>query len=114
MAEDRDLRERASPPAPEGAERALAVHERIRTLNQAIYMNIHEHLQLGRPSADKLLLLFCECGKPGCSKTFPISVVEYDRVRSSPGEFIVEPGYEPSGGERLVYTCAEFLVYEKA
>jgi hypothetical protein len=37
---------------------------------------------------------FCECSNIDCTRLLPMTVSEYERVRSDPKQFVVAPGHE--------------------
>jgi hypothetical protein len=45
--------------------------------------------------------LACECGRAACRETAQLSRLAYERVRSSGAGFIVVPGHERLGTERV-------------
>ena len=56
----------------------------------------------------------CECGNPDCHESVPLTVAEYERVRSNPIHFAVVPGHEEPDVEQVVARTERFAVIEKA
>jgi hypothetical protein len=59
------------------------------------------------------LLLVCECSDDGCKERIAVSAEEYKRLRENPSRFLVTPGHEADGSDRIVTRTADFLVVER-
>lgn len=55
----------------------------------------------------------CECSSPACSERIPITVSEYEHVRSQGTWFFVAPGHQNVEIELVVETKPTFLIVEK-
>lgn len=50
--------------------------------------------------ADEEVRIVCECERPECAEQIPMTLDEYDRLRSDPARFAIMPGHPfPAGGE---------------
>lgn len=58
-------------------------------------------------------LFICECSLPDCAESLEISAVEYENVRAHGTRFVVLPGHQLDGFERVVEGTSRFLVVEK-
>jgi hypothetical protein len=87
----------------EGRERRIAE-------NEAYWRQVNE---LSPPEPGMLNLVFCECGKLACRERVPMTVAEYEAVRSSPTTFVIFPGHAIPDVESVVGTTERFQVVEK-
>lgn len=55
----------------------------------------------------------CECGYPTCAEQIPMTLAEYEHVRSEPIWFVVVPGHELPEIERVLERLPSYLVVEK-
>jgi hypothetical protein len=55
----------------------------------------------------------CECGQQICLATVELTRAQYEAVRDESSRFIVVPGHEEAGVERVVQREPGFLVVEK-
>jgi hypothetical protein len=55
----------------------------------------------------------CECGQQICLATVELTRAQYEAVRDESRRFIVVPGHEEAGVERVVKREPGFLVVEK-
>ena len=58
-------------------------------------------------------LLICECSDTNCAESLEITAAEYESVRAEGTRFVVVPGHEQAGIDRVVDSKARFLVVEK-
>jgi hypothetical protein len=56
--------------------------------------------------------LGCECGRAACPETAQMPRLTYERVRSSADRFIVVPGHERLGTERVTELDGRYAVVE--
>ena len=78
--------------------------------NEAHWRQINE---LAPPEPGVMNLVFCECGRSGCTAQVSVSATEYEDVRSEPTTFLVEPGHELPDAETVVRANDRFLVVDK-
>jgi hypothetical protein len=57
--------------------------------------------------------LGCECGRAACPETTQLSRLAYERIRSSGAGFIVVPGHERLGTERVTELGELYAVVER-
>ena len=62
---------------------------------------------------DELLDFRCECGRPECEDTVPMTSSEYQHVRSDVDRFAVVPGHEDAAVERVVERNERYVVVDK-
>jgi len=88
--------------------------ERNNTRNQALFREVNEQiskLSLGGSGLAELVVL-CECSRNECSEPLTVSSTEYEAVRRFPTRFVLKPGHETVGHERVVEVQAEFVIVE--
>jgi hypothetical protein len=83
-------------------------------LNENIFREVNERLeQLGQEYGDDAVEFLCECADPDCTSALSIPVTVYEAVRDHPRRFVIVPGHEREGVERVVEEHAGYLVVEK-
>ena len=88
--------------------------ERRKAENEAAFRAINEEIaQLGRRFEADPVELVCECSDPDCTARMRVSQRDYERIRSEATHFIVVPGHETAGLERIVVREAGYCVVEK-
>jgi hypothetical protein len=86
-----------------------------RALNENVFREMNERLErLGEEFGNDTVEFLCECADPGCSAPLSIPVSLYEAVREQPRWFVVLPGHEREGVERVVQERPGCLVIEKA
>jgi hypothetical protein len=65
-----------------------------------------------RFDADEIDLV-CECSDVHCADRLTAPLDEYERVRQEPAQFLLAPGHEASGLERVVRRRGGYWVVEK-
>ena len=79
---------------------------------QAIYREVNEGIALINAGWEiPTLELMCECGT-ACTERVELTTEEYERVRSSPAQFVLCPGHEDETVERVVRREGDHLVVE--
>ena len=78
--------------------------------NEAYWRQVNE---LSPPEPGVLNLMFCECGRLDCRERVPMTVAEYEAVRSSSTTFVITPGHAILDVESVVDTTDRFQVVEK-
>ena len=93
--------------APMGRDRRRAVLE-------AAFRAINERIaSLGRRYGTDPLELVCECSDVDCTERVSLTRDVYERVRREPTYFLVVPGHETAGIERIVEHGGRFSIVEK-
>jgi hypothetical protein len=88
--------------------------EQRRAQNEALFRVINEEIaQLGARFATDPLELVCECSDPECTARLRVSQRDYERIRSEATHFVVVPGHETAGLERIVVREPGYCVVEK-
>lgn len=82
----------------------------LREVNERIH-EVGERLQV-LPD-DELLDFRCECGRPDCESSVPLTASEYEHVRSDNDRFAVIPGHEDGAIERVVERNDRYVVVDK-
>jgi hypothetical protein len=83
-----------------------------RALNEKVFREMNERVErLGEEFGDDAVEFLCECADPACST--PLSIQVYETVRDHPRWFVVVPGHEREGVERVVQEHPGCLVIEK-
>ena len=55
----------------------------------------------------------CECADAACSETIRLKHDEYQAVRADPNRYVIVPGHEVAGLERVVRREGDHLLVEK-
>ena len=80
--------------------------------NEAVFREVNERIEeLTRES--EWLALVCECGNPQCNEPLNLTVIEYERVRQEPTDFLVAPGHIIPEIETVVDSTERFDVVRK-
>jgi hypothetical protein len=82
--------------------------------NQTLFREVNERLLTlsNGPRSDRIDFL-CECSRVECAETIPLTLEEYNEVRSDPKTFAVVPGHETLEVEDVVGTKSRFVVVRK-
>ena len=80
--------------------------------NQSLFREVNERIRELRRSSDPIDFA-CECTLDGCSDSMPLTMAEYEAVRSVPAHFAVLPGHEVAEVERVVAENGRYAVVEK-
>ena len=94
-----------SGPAPLMAEDIGEVEADARTHN--------ERLVAGRPDAEPVVAVRCECGHPPCTVLIEVPQADYDRVRKNDRSFLIAPGHEIPRVESVIERRPAFIVVAK-
>jgi hypothetical protein len=84
--------------------------------NEALFREVNERIEAVSRNVcrdDPTMEFLCECDDPDCHEPVNVTRSEYESVRAGPTHFVVLPGHEDGGVERLVSTDERFLVVEK-
>jgi hypothetical protein len=83
--------------------------------NEAVLREVNEGIERGQwPGEENQLVSFrCECARLGCNELVELTVGEYEHVRQHPRRFIVVPGHQITGAERVVERRDGYVVVEK-
>lgn len=83
--------------------------------NEAVFREINERLEAGHATAavDDVVAFRCECGMLGCNMLVELTLREYEEVRAHPRRFLLVPGHEIPGVEKVVRAGPGYNVVEK-
>jgi len=83
--------------------------------NQVLFREVNERIaELAEErSEDSAGLFVCECSHVACAGVLDVSPGEYEAVRANGSHFLITPGHELEGIERVVEQNARFAVVEK-
>jgi hypothetical protein len=95
-----------------GVYSSRSVDERERRIgaNEAYWRQVNE---LAPPEPGILNVMFCECGRLECRERVPMTLEEYEAVRSRSTTFLVAPGHAILDVETVVDHNERFEVVEK-
>ena len=96
------------PPDLPGPPARLAQREGLlRALNERISRLTWEDLHFDGP-----IEFVCECSRPGCWQSVELTRDEYEAIRGRPGHFLLLPGHEVEGVDRVVEQHERYVVVE--
>jgi hypothetical protein len=81
--------------------------------NEVLFREVNERVREVATEGGELTGFLCECGREECTETVPLSIAEYERVRSDPRYFVVTPGHEIGDVETSIARTDRFVVVEK-
>jgi hypothetical protein len=86
--------------------------------NEALFRDVNERIKditAGQrdPAQEDVWEFLCECGDDTCVERIPLTLDEYEQVRSNPRHFAAVPGHELPAVERVIESTERFLVLEK-
>jgi hypothetical protein len=84
--------------------------------NEALFREVNERvLEVNKDfeTTDGLLNFICECGREECVDPVPLTLAEYEAVRSHPTHFVLVPGHEGPLVEAVIARTDRFAVVEK-
>lgn len=88
--------------------------DRRRAENEAVFRAVNERIAaLGRRYGAESLDLVCECSSAECTQRLRLPASMYERVRADSAYFLVIPGHETAGIERVVERSEGYCVVEK-
>jgi hypothetical protein len=66
--------------------------------NETLFREVNERIEEAGGSSDRndnhVYEFLCECSNADCALLLPLTIAEYEAVRSDPRQFIVAPGHE--------------------
>ena len=86
--------------------------------NETLFREVNERIEHavergGRDDAHVYEFL-CECSNSDCTLLLPLTIAEYETVRSDPRQFIVAPGHDLPEIEDVVAKNSGYQVVRKA
>ena len=86
--------------------------------NETLFREVNERIEqaVERQSREDAHVyeFFCECSNTDCTLLLPLTIVEYEAVRSDPRQFIVAPGHELPEIETVVTRNRGYQIVLKA
>lgn len=86
--------------------RIAKTESRFREVNERIAQTAK---QFGASEAE----FVCECADPDCGQRIELSIAEYERMREDGAQFLVVPGHENPGRERVRRTRPGYRIVAK-
>lgn len=82
---------------------------------EALFREVNENIAslTGLLTETDHQLFICECSNTACAESLELTAEEYETVRAHPTRFVVKPGHQLAGIERVVDGNGAFLVVEK-
>ena len=80
--------------------------------NEAVFRAVNEEID-DHASRRVARTYVCECADLDCRESIVLTRAEYRRVRDQPAHFLIVPGHELPGLERVVERHHSHLVVEK-
>jgi hypothetical protein len=85
--------------------------------NETLFREVNERIEaaVGRSDRDDghVYDFLCECSNADCTLLLPLTIGEYEAVRSNPSQFIVAPGHELPEIENVEARNARYQVVMK-
>ena len=86
--------------------------------NETLFREVNERIEeaVGRAGRDDshVYEFLCECSNADCTLLLPLTIVEYEVVRSDPRQFVVAPGHELPEIETVVARNRGYEIVRKA
>lgn len=80
---------------------------------QTLFREVNEQIEELTDGKHRSMQILCECSDTDCLVTLDLPKKDYERVRSVPTWFAIEPGHEIPEIERVVDQFDGFAVVEK-
>ena len=82
--------------------------------NQVLLREVNERIaDVASSWRGKAPAILCECSHDDCTGSLPLSLPEYERIRSSPNLFMIAPGHESPEFDRVVEARHDSTLVEK-
>ncbi len=94
----------------------MDARERRLAENETIFRSVNERIEhLARPQGDDahVFEFLCECSNLDCTLRLPLTIAEYEEVRSDPTVFVVAPGHDLPEIEEIVHKTSTHQVVKK-
>jgi hypothetical protein len=90
----------------------LELRRRRAARNQSLFREVNERIEAlsGRSSFSSFV---CECADESCDAQMPLTLEEYERVRSRPNWFVVLPGHNLADVEVIDVASDRFFIVSK-
>lgn len=94
--------------ADERAERIASNESRFRQINDGLRDDLAK-----LPSEPEVVPFVCECGSNSCEGLIEVTLADYKAIRANSRHFLVLPGHDIAGVERVVGSTPRYMVVEK-
>jgi len=93
----------------------MASSEEQAAINEAVARDLNEDIEAAHEEAGRegYVPMLCECGKTDCEHVVPMTLDEYEDVRSDPRHFAVARDHVVAQIEEVVEDDGRFVVVEK-
>jgi hypothetical protein len=81
-------------------------------LNQVVFREVNERL-LELPASPGTTEFQCECSNPECTDAVPLTLLDYERVRSRSNQFVIVPGHEIPEIEQVTSASNGYFLVRK-
>ena len=84
--------------------------------NESIFRSVNERIEEAAISGKldgHVFEFLCECSNADCNLLLPMTVSEYEHVRTDPTQFVVAPGHDLPEIERVIVRTAGYQVVAK-
>jgi mannose-1-phosphate guanylyltransferase len=83
--------------------------------NEAASREINEKIEDAQEetSSGQHIRMVCECGQENCDRVVAITLVEYERLRGDPRQFVVARDHVMADVERVVSETDRFVIVAK-
>ena len=82
-------------------------------LNQVVFREANEHLLELLGASPGTTEFLCECSNPECTDAVPLTLLDYERVRSRSNQFVIVPGHEIPEIEEVTSASDGYFVVRK-
>jgi hypothetical protein len=94
------------------AVRAVGIQAVKAARNHSLLREVNERVFVMADSSGTTEFV-CECGTNACTQTIHPSLVEYERIRSSPMRFVIAVGHDFPEFENVIEVCDRYEVVEQ-
>ena len=81
-------------------------------LNEDLFRRVNERIESASSTAS-FVSFVCECPYEKCEARVPLTIEEYEHVRSQPNRFVVLPGHEDPELELIQTASDRYLIVSK-
>jgi aerobic-type carbon monoxide dehydrogenase small subunit (CoxS/CutS family) len=82
-------------------------------LNQVVFREVNERLLELLGTSPGTTEFLCECSNPECTDAVPLTLLDYERVRSCSNQFVIVPGHEIPEIEQVTSASDGYFVVRK-
>ena len=82
-------------------------------LNQVVFREVNERLLELLGTSPGTTEFLCECSNPECTDAVPLTLLDYERVRSRSNQFVIVPGHEIPEIEEVTSASDGYFVVRK-